>query len=294
MPVIQHDASVVKKVWKEAGKRLRDANFPTPLLDARLLLQHAAGLSYEDILRDPSYVLPAEALQQFQTMLQRRMQHEPVAKIIEQKHFWTLTLKTNQHTLDPRPDSETLIHVAQHVFPDTRTELDVLDMGTGTGCLLLAILSEYSQAQGVGVDRSLEALAVAKENAARAELAERTRFLQSDWGKVIEEETFDLILANPPYIPSAVIPTLAKEVKEYDPLSALDGGKDGLDAYRALLPDMARLLRPTGVGLLEIGIKQEEALKVLVEAQEGLEWDGVTPDLAGVIRCVTVRRAAAS
>ncbi|MBT5660246.1 MAG: HemK family protein methyltransferase, partial [Rhodospirillaceae bacterium] len=191
-------------------------------------------------------------------------------------------------TLDPRPDSETLISSVLSAFPDQDAPLRLLDLGTGTGCLLLTLLSEYPQASGLGIDLSDAACRVAVENATSLGLASRVIFAVGDWGRGLDG-TYDVIVSNPPYIPEAEIETLAAEVADFEPRLALSGGADGLACYRDLMPDITRLLAPGGGAFLEIGQGQAGDVSALAET-EGMALVSEIPDLSGIVRCLALVR----
>jgi release factor glutamine methyltransferase len=249
-------------------------------LDAELLMAAALGVARDTMLLgrldDPSPVA-------FETLLDRRRAHEPVAYIVGERDFWTITLAVGPGVLIPRPDSETLIEAAVEHF-GSAGPASVLDLGTGSGALLLAALAEWPYARGLGVDRSDEALAIAASNAERLGLASRAALHAGDWGQGIDGP-FDLILCNPPYIESDA--ELAPEVREHEPAGALFAGPDGLDDYRRLAPDIARLLAPAGLAAVEIGWTQAEAVSGLF-VQQGLATS-VRQDLGGRDRAILVR-----
>ncbi|MFD1613306.1 peptide chain release factor N(5)-glutamine methyltransferase [Sphingomonas tabacisoli] len=261
----------------DAAKRLERTS-ETPRLDAELLLAHALGISREALLLGPERSIPAA----FDTLLRRRLAHEPVAYITGTKHFWTLELAVTPDVLIPRPDSETLIEAAIAHF-GKRIPESVLDLGTGSGALLIAALDHWPDARGWGVDRSSAALAVASGNARRLGFAERARFLRGDWGDALDAQ-FDLILCNPPYIEANA--ALPPDVADHEPASALYAGPDGLDDYRRIAPELSRLLAPGGFGAIEIGSNQAKAVSALFRAQ-GLQVS-VHKDLAGLDRCLGV------
>lgn len=268
----------------QAGQVLRAAAIENPRLEARLLLAHALGTTTDALLRDTRAPVPAEAAARFGTLLRRRMAHEPVAHLLGTRGFWTLDLAVSPATLIPRPDSETLIEAALDLFRERRAPGRILDLGTGTGCLLLAALSEFPGAFGVGVDRSAEAAALAARNARANGLADRAAFLVGDWADALSG-CFDLILCNPPYIESAVIAGLDPEVAQFEPRSALDGGADGLDNYRRVTEALPALLAPEGVAILELGIGQARAVGSLA-GDAGLAVLGTRSDLGGVERAL--------
>lgn len=262
-----------------AAARLASVS-PTPRLDAELLLAHALGVSREALLLGAARDVPPS----FEPLVRRRLAHEPVAYITGVKHFWTLELRVTPDVLIPRPDTETLIEAAIAYFAG-RAPATVLDLGTGSGALLLAALDQWPGAWGLGVDRSAAALGVARGNAERLGFAERACFVQASWADAIDAR-FDLILCNPPYIEAGA--ELIPDVAEHEPGAALYAGPDGLDAYRAIAPQLPRLLAPGGMAALEIGKGQREAVARLLQA-EGLTVRA-RRDLAGIDRCLIAAR----
>jgi release factor glutamine methyltransferase len=251
---------------------------PTPRLDAELILAHALGISRETLLLGPERPVPPA----FEALLRRRLAHEPIAYITGTKSFWTLDLHVTPDVLIPRPDSETLIEAAITHFGD-RVPATILDLGTGSGALLLAGLDRWPSAWGLGIDRSAAALNVARGNAERLGFGDRARFVQGSWAAAIDAR-FDLILCNPPYVEAGA--ALAPDVADYEPASALYAGCDGLDDYRALIPELPCLLAPKGLAAIEIGATQAAAVSRLAEEQ-GLKV-AVTKDLAGLDRCLAI------
>lgn len=276
--------STVGKAAAGAAGRLDAAGVASSRLDARLLVAHAAGLPPEAVTLNPGHALDPEAAARVAMLVERRLAGEPVAKIVGRREFWSLEFGTTADTLDPRPDSETLIETALRLLPERKAPLSVLDLGTGTGCLLLAILSERPTAIGLGVDRSVAALVVARNNARRLGLAGRALFAAADWATGISKR-FDCLVANPPYIRTQEIERLEPEVARHEPREALDGGPDGLDAYRKIAPQIANRLTPNGVALFEVGVGQWMAVCDIL-AQQGLRISGVFRDLAGIERVV--------
>jgi release factor glutamine methyltransferase len=246
-----------------------------------LLLAHALGISPAELLRDIGAVADPAPLE---PLLARRLAREPLALILGRREFWSLDFAVSPATLIPRPESETLVEAAIALAPPRR----ILDLGTGTGCLLLAVLSEFRAAFGVGVDRSPAAAALAAHNAATLRLADRAAFVTADWADAINGR-FDLVLCNPPYIPTSELNGLMPEVARYEPRSALDGGQDGLSAYRRLLPDLPSLLTETGSAVLELGIGQAGTVAGLALG-EGFASEP-RKDLAGTTRALVLRRA---
>lgn len=268
-------------------RRLAEAEIESAALDARLLAQHALGLSREDMLREDTAASDS-AVTLFDALISRRVKREPVSKILGRRAFWKHEFIVSSATLDPRPDSETLIEAALAHCPAGSVRR-ILDLGTGTGCLLLSLLGEYAQTQGVGVDVSEQALKVARENAKLLGLEERAAFRLSDWCAQVGG-TFDLIVSNPPYIAETQAESLMPEVRKYDPFIALFGGADGLDAYRALLPQAYRHLDAEGLLLLELGAGQADAVEALA-VDAGFKMVERRADLAGIQRVLILSKA---
>ena len=268
------------------GRReLQAAGVRTPGLDAHLLLAHGLGLARETLFGHPELGLSAAESRDFEALIARRSAREPVSRILGRREFWSLPFALTPAVLDPRPDSECVIEAALAEARDPDAALRIADLGTGTGCLLLALLAELPNAYGIGLDISAGAVAVARTNARALELDARARFVVGDWGAPLAGP-FDLIIANPPYVPEPVLPMLDAELA-YDPWLALAGGTDGLAAYRALAPHVARLLATGGRAVLEIGDGQLEAVQGLLGAV-GLALSGRGRDLAGRERCIIV------
>lgn len=256
----------------------------TPRLDAELLLAAALGEERLTMLVGRGAV-PADALLFFEALCARRRRHEPVAHILGVREFWSLPIRVTPDVLVPRPDSETLIAEALRHFAGV-PPTTVLDLGTGSGALLLAALSEWPGARGLGIDRSEAALAVARDNAARLGLAGRAEFRAGDWADGVDGR-FDLLLCNPPYVPDGT--ALMPDVALFDPPAALFGGRDGLDPYRVLLPEVPRLLASGGCALFEFGEGQADALSALAE-EAGLAARSAA-DLAGRPRVLVLTAA---
>jgi release factor glutamine methyltransferase len=271
---------------------LRAACIETPELDARLLLCDAAGLTHEAYVVAPETLLAQEVAARFDAMIARRLEGEPVSRIVGAKEFYGRTFAVDRHTLDPRADTETLIDaVLDTLLREGRhgDGLRILDLGTGTGAILLTLLAELPLAQGVGSDVSEGALQIARHNSHELGVAHRVEFAAGDWFEPIEGR-FDIVVSNPPYIASAEIAGLSREVR-YDPLIALDGGADGLQAYRRIASGVGRILNPEGLVFLEIGETQGEAVLALLR-EGGLKIDSGMPiwtDLAGRQRAVWAR-----
>lgn len=274
----------LRALRRAAEERLAAAGVDTPGLDARLLIGHALGLSREDLLVRGDEAVPPDAAMRANALVERRAAREPVGRILGERAFWTLDLSLSPATLEPRPDTETIVECVLDALPDRSAAVRILDLGTGTGCILLALLAELPNATGLGIDISEQAVATAAGNAARNGLAGRAEFRTGVWGAGISER-FDAVVSNPPYIPSADIAALDPEVREHDPRRALDGGADGLDAYRAIAAELPGLLKDGGMAALEIGQGQAGDVGRLLESA-GLRVAEIRPDLSGIERCI--------
>ena len=270
---------------------LKDADIDEPTLEARLLLGDVLGGGPERVLADRDETLTPDQAQNLFAAVQQRTLHMPMSYILGWREFWSLRFKVTAATLSPRPDSETIVEAALDHIPSSARK--ILDLGTGTGCLLLALLSELPEARGMAVDASEDALAVALENAASLGLEGRTTCVLADWTEadwmVALGGPFDLVVSNPPYIPSADIAALAPDVRDFEPRSALDGGVSGLDAYRRLVQAMDELLIPGGICVFEVGIGQADDVGALLNAA-GLEVLEKRADLGGIERAVVGRK----
>ena len=253
-----------------------------PRLEARLLLAQALGCTTDDLIREPQALVPTSG---YDALLDRRARHEPLAYILGHREFWSLDFLVSPATLIPRPDSETVVEAALAACPDPR---QILDLGTGTGCLLLAALHERPASFGVGVDMSPEAAALAARNAKRLGLGDRAAFLCANWAEALTGR-FDLVLSNPPYIETAAITALMPDVAAFEPRRALDGGPDGLGAYRRIIGFLPGILAPGGVAVLELGAAQADAVDAMAAAA-GL-MAGFRTDLAGIRRTIILRDA---
>lgn len=276
------EGSDPQDLWREATRRLNDAGIEGARLDARLLLEAAFGWKPHALtLGTPA--VSAEGLARFEGFLNRRLVHEPVSRILGQRDFWSLPFRISPATLDPRPDSETLV---QAVLDRTEKNapLRLLDLGTGSGCLLIALLTERPNAWGLGLDRAPDAVAMAQLNAAALGVSDRVAFVAGDWAEALAGR-FDVILSNPPYIPLGDRAALAPDVRDYDPALALFGGADGLDPYRRFANTLQAFLAPGGLLALEIGWDQGEAVQALLQQAA---WHSVAclPDLGGRDRVI--------
>jgi release factor glutamine methyltransferase len=264
----------------------RNAGLDTPDLDARVLVGHALEFDHTALVAAGARPLGENAAE-IAAFEQRRLAGEPVARIVGAREFWGLPLIVTPAVLVPRPETETVVELALSLIEDRRRSLRIADLGTGTGAILLALLSELPNATGIGTDLSPEALDVARRNAATLGLGGRSRFLVSDFAAGLTGR-FDLVVSNPPYVATSDIATLAREVRDHDPRLALDGGTDGLAAYRAIAADAPRLIG--GHLVVEIGAGQQPEVEFLL-AEKGLAITAVRHDLYGVARAVAARPA---
>lgn len=273
---------------REAVLRLREAGIENPDADARLLLCHAAGFDAGKLIAFETNEADAEVVSAFEQLLARRIAGEPVARITGYKEFWSLPFALNGDTLVPRPETETLVEAALAEFPARDIPLRVLDLGTGTGALLAAILSERPRAAGVAIDRSERALRIARDNFGRLGLDNRAHFVCGNWTATLAAR-FDLVVSNPPYIAVEELALLSPEVRDHDPRLALDGGADGLDAYRAIVNRLPVHLAEKGIAVLELGHGQEPAVSDIVRRTDGIEVRGpARKDLSGIPRALVI------
>lgn len=277
--------ATLRELRLEAVARLQAAKIEAPEADARILLKLALGVDEAALVAASQMPISEQQQARFESLITRRIAGEPVARIVGHKEFWSRSFKLNADTLVPRPETETLVEAALAIFPERDAPLRVLDLGTGSGILLAAILAERPQASGIGVDRSESALAIARENLEALGLAGRARLIRGDWSASLGQ-TFDLVIANPPYISSREITALAREVREHDPRLALDGGADGIDAYRNIIAELPHLLSRNGAAVLELGIGQEPLVAELAHAQGLLVSGPARHDLGGVPRAL--------
>ncbi len=274
---------------RRLARVLGGAGIATPALDARLLLMAACGLSHGDLILKAGDALTRAQAGRLETMVSRRLRGEPVSRILGAREFWGLDFALSPATLDPRPDTETLVQSVLEAISGRGSEpLRIIDLGTGTGCILIALLSELPSAFGVGVDISLNALATARCNAQRNGVGARAGFVQADWLAGIGGR-FDIVVSNPPYIESDEIATLSVEVRAHEPVAALDGGSDGLAAYRTIVPALGGVLAPGGVAAFELGTGQARRVAEMVAASGVTTHIEVVHDLAGIARVVVAQ-----
>ncbi len=250
------------KAWKAGRTELEAAGVDQPVIDSRLLLEVAADVSRLDIITDPHREVSEAQAATYNEFLARRARREPVSHILGRKGFWKILLSVTPDVLTPRPDTEVIVDEVLKAFPEGMA-FNMLDLGVGSGAILLAVLAERPAAKGLGVDVSSEALAVARENAANLDLDGRVALLRGDWTSGLADAGFDVVVSNPPYIATEEIETLDPEVRDHEPRLALDGGADGLDAYRTLAPEILRVLKVGGLFAVEIGHTQSKAVEAL-------------------------------
>jgi release factor glutamine methyltransferase len=276
------------QAWTAARRRLEAAGIDGPVIDARLLVEAAAEASRADIIADPHRVLTPVQAETFEDYVSRRERREPVSHILGRRGFWKIMLQVTPDVLTPRPDTETIVELALREFPEGRP-FSMLDLGVGSGAILLAVLAERPAAKGLGVDVSEAALAVARDNAASLGLGRQVALMRGDWTAGLAEASFDLVVSNPPYVRSGEIAGLQPEVRDHEPRLALDGGPDGLDAYRTLAGEVLRVLKPGGRFLVEIGYDQSAEVEALFAGAGGVSIATVK-DLANRDRVVAGRK----
>ena len=282
----------VEVARRHLARAFRERNIDTPEVDARIIVGHALGLDHAALVAQSGRVLVPQEADAIAALAARRCAHEPVARILGCKEFWGLPLRVNAETLLPRPETETVVEAALAALEGrhrTSDPLRIVDLGTGSGALLLALLSELPNAGGVGTDISVGALGCARANAAALGLSDRAAFVACDYGAGLAGP-FDILVSNPPYVARADIAGLQPEVRDYDPRRALDGGPDGLDGYRAIAAHARRLLAPNGVGAVELGRGQETAVASIFIAA-GLAPQAIRHDLSGIARALVWRPA---
>ncbi|GBF28351.1 release factor glutamine methyltransferase [bacterium MnTg02] len=285
----------VHQVYRELAGSFRRAGLCSPNLDARLLVCHACDMSHEAFIAEPARWLSASELVRLEIMTERRLRREPVSRILGQKEFWSLPFIIAPATLDPRPDTELVVESVLEIVRNSAAlerNLKVLDLGTGCGCILLSVLRELKQAAGVGIDRNELALRTASKNALALGVAGRASFAAMDWLGGLSG-AFDIIVSNPPYIRRDTIPHLAPEVALYDPEHALDGGRDGLAAYRAIIPFLKDVIARDGWAVFEVGEAQAEIVLEMMNANgfaASSDLPAIHHDLCGHARVVLGQR----
>tara|TARA_B100001123_G_scaffold210175_1_gene237678 strand:+ start:306 stop:1166 length:861 start_codon:yes stop_codon:yes gene_type:complete len=265
-------------------KRLNAAGIDSARLDARLIVADSVGVDIKDLINFSESCLSIQQLSKIESKALARSKRQPMDKIRGLRGFWDLEFLVTKDTMSPRPDSEALIEAVIKLRPDRLSVQRILDIGTGTGCLLLSLLKEYHRAWGLGIDKSEEAILVASTNASAAKLCNRSSFIVGNWTNAIDS-LFDLVVANPPYIPTNDIETLDPEVALHEPRMALDGGEDGVTSYRLLANALPKLLPPSGLVVFEIGHGQANTVNSLMESR-GFKCLLVEKDLGGIPRAL--------
>lgn len=286
-------ARTMAAVRRELAEKFGQAGIESAETDARLLMAHALGIDRAELIGNGERALKPGEIETIGALAARRLKHEPVARIFGRKEFWRLNLYISPAVLVPRPETETVVEAALDIVVGDAMQMEklrILDIGTGSGALLLALLSELPNATGIGTDISTAVLDIARANAERNDLAGRCTFIVCDIATGLQGP-FDLIVSNPPYVARGDIASLAPEVRDYDPALALDGGADGLDGYRAIAADARRLLAPGGRLIVELGAGQEAAVRELF-TKAGLTVAAARDDLAGIPRALSASIAA--
>ena len=280
--------TTIGEAQRRIAALLTEAGIDGALSEARLLLSEGLGLPPEKILGYPELEIEPGRENALLSLAERRANREPMSHVLGHKEFWSLDFKVTPETLTPRPDSETLVEAVLDRIEDRNRPLAVLDLGTGTGCLLLALLHELPKAMGVGVDKSPGALAVARENANSLGLSERTEWRESDWFSAVNGQ-FDVVISNPPYIAEAEMAELEPEVARCEPLTALVAEESGLADYRRILEGLNRHMAPGGFAAFELGRGQAEAVSAMA-ADRGWRPSEIRQDLSGIERCLIIER----
>lgn len=275
-------------LWKNSKNRLETAGIESPTIDARILLIHACGVTRNDLVTNPYREIATEKVAVLDGFLVRRENREPVAHIVGKKAFWNIELKSDTRALVPRPETEVIVDLVLKFHKDQHG-LSILDLGTGTGAILLSLLADRKDWSGIGIDASEVALELATENAIIHGLENRVKLQTGNWFEGLASK-FDIIVSNPPYIPSKDISSLDRDVREFDPHMALDGGEDGLDPYRIIFKEIHQYLKPNGFFALEFGINQTEKIKELAQANKNLHEFHIVKDLSNIERVIIGRR----
>jgi len=281
--------TTVGEALEESVQTLRHAKIDEARLDARLIVAYGLNMTSQQVFGHPERQLEDGDLEGVRKLVARRSQHEPVALIIGEKEFWSLLFKVTAATLIPRPDSETLIEAVLAAQPDKKWPTRILDLGTGSGCLLLALLHEYENSTGVGIDLSEDALKVARFNGENLGLGGRADFIQADWNNWVPSlAEFDIIISNPPYVAENDRGTLLADVVDYEPDRALFAGQDGLREYKTIISLLAESTNVTGNVFFEVGINQADVVAKMLK-KAGLVDILIHPDIAGIGRCVAAK-----
>ena len=283
--------TTVQQILFKISAQLLQSSIEKPMMEARIMLAYILNVSTSYLVANSNYVLESHQIQALDQMVVRRCNREPLAYITGIKEFWGLNFVVDRNTLIPRPDSEVLVEATLNFAKELTKTIKILDLGTGSGCLLLALLHELPNSSGIGVDQSLEAIRVAQYNANQLQLSNRVQFIQDDWANSVNEQ-FDIVITNPPYIKITDIHNLAPEIKIYEPHLALFGGTDGLECYRKLLPRAYQILTDQGRLFAEIGQGQEDAVNAIATHSK-FELVKQHKDFRGIIRCLVWKKTTA-
>ncbi|WP_395462669.1 peptide chain release factor N(5)-glutamine methyltransferase [Wolbachia endosymbiont of Cantharis cryptica] len=275
----------ISTLIQEGSKLLSLHRVDSPYLDCEIIMQYILGVKRSFIIMNHTSQVPIDKELLFWKLTKKRAERYPISQIIGNREFWSKNFIVNQHVLDPRPDSETIILAVLKYYPNKKQRLKIADFGTGTGCLLISVLSEYEHAVGIGFEKSLKAYRVAYQNVKKHNLLSRAKILPSSWTEC--EGLFDLIISNPPYIKRSKLKDLQAEVQK-EPRIALDGGIDGLSCYLSIFPILRRCLKKNGFAILEIGEDQNDIDKII--PSYGLSFQEYVYDFAGTKRCIVVER----
>ncbi len=282
------DTPTLANLIAEAAGKLAAASIENARREARLLLGHATGLRQEAMISDPDLAIDEARADAFRAIVDRRCNREPMSHILGQRQFWDLTFMVNADVLDPRPETETVVEEVHDRLPDRNGGFCFADFGTGSGCLLLTLLSCYPKAEGIGIDASSAACDMARNNAEALALSGRAAIVHGDWNSILLGcgADIDCLVANPPYIPTADIAALEPEVAGYEPHIALDGGADGLNAYRVIIPTAFDALKPGGLIVLEVGQGQADTVLSMLHSA-GFTETAMRRDLSAIDRVVS-------
>lgn len=280
----------ISDLLAQAKNQLENSGVSNSKLDSLVLLTHALSFSKEQVIFNPDLEIPANQVEKFFSIIDRRCNREPVSHIIGKREFYGYDFFVTKDTLDPRPDSESLIELVEKKIPQKNLAFEILEIGTGSGCLIITLLKLYQAAIGDGVDISNNALEICKQNAQNQEVANRLTLKKSDLFAAISDKKFDLIISNPPYIPSSDINNLQEEVKNFEPHLALDGGSDGLNFYRKIAKRAGEFLKDQGRVIVEIGYGQEKSVQEIFTAEKFI-FEETKNDLAGIARALSFKIA---
>lgn len=276
----------LKELYINSVNLLKNKSILTANLDVKILLAFLLNIDTKEIINYFNNEISNEFFNNFQKLLSRRLNREPIANIIGKKAFWDYDFIVNKNVLTPRPDSETLIEAVLENYKNKEQKINILDLGTGSGCLILTLLSIYQNSQGLAIDISDKALEIAKQNAKLLNI-NRIKFLKNNWNDNINKK-FDIIISNPPYIPKKEIEDLEPEVNKYNPLLALDGGNDGLDCYKYLAENLQKNCKKDTKIFLEIGKNQENNI-IKIFQNNGFKFIKMYKDINGVVRVLELK-----